>query len=413
MERNVMKKVRKLLLSLCVLGGLSTAALVPQMYAQKEVVSTLSMSEKQSIYNKVRKAKNLKFFPLEMRKSITSDSILGEVNFPNFDNSYGPVVTNNNEDGYFIYFESQGGNLVVRRTIVREQDLTESFDKRGPDVDLLPLPAPVLARIKKDTSPEVESIRKFGAALNAVLNDAYYLQTIDEADLKKGKYTGKVLITTSILFTLLPELTQGMTPEDLEIAKITGLPISKLKNLMTKGEVTNRSNSGECSGWNEGGLQINGESVAGTLVFNGLPNLAANQGAFVTKLSAVDDNLKLLKDRLHNYAQSKGVDVEDSAKKEYTTEQMALWSYVVIVDNYFEDLMGRGKAFDKLRAALEKGKVSSKSIDLRKGLKVKYIPAKTKSTAMNNLEPMESPMALIQKGSFHVSFSQNRNTHTV
>lgn len=412
MEKNVMEKMKKVLLSLCILGGLATAVALPQMYAQEEATSTLSASEKQSIYNDVCNAKNFKFLPPEIRKNITPDSIVGKIEFLNFDND-GPVIIKDDEKGYFVYFNEKAKQVILRRTLVREESLIEPFDKRGPNINMLPLQSPLVARVKKEASaPEVESMLKFGAALNAVLNDAYYLPLFKGSDVKQGKHTGKIVITPAVIFDPPSELTQDMTPEEIEIAQVIGLPMSSLKKLMDEGKVTHQSNSADCSGWNDGGAQINNSSVAGTLVFNAIPNAFSNDELISKKLSAVYNNLKTLKENLHTYAQSKGVDVEADAKtlKGYTTEQIMLWQYTIIVDNHFEDLMGNGKPFARLRDGVRKGKVPAASVDFRKMLKAKYTPVKAKRTAMNNA--LETNSNIIQKSSLQIIFPQSGKTYT-
>lgn len=240
MEKKNIK--RNLLLSLCVLGGLVTVTLVPQVNAQ-EIVSTISAVEQKSIYSQAIKAKNYGKIPKELRGAITPDTVLGPKSIKN--QLAANVVYYDKETGLILdLFQNK---ILARRIAATEADIFQPLPAfssvNAKNQPWFEIPTP----LKKELAKNSEKLAYY-ETMAKILNETWgkITQVPLVKPVRDSSDMGKVLDLLVYTKKQLPGITENMSEDEIEIRDKVGYTLdgtAKIPNLVLT------ASGSYCFGW--------------------------------------------------------------------------------------------------------------------------------------------------------------------
>lgn len=241
--------MKKILLSLCILGGLATTAFTQNTHVCWPEVSSLSPSEQQSIYNEVKDTfEYKKSFPKELKVLIKPETIMGRsTNQEDPANNNLIIIYQDKKDGLLMHIAKAEGKsyLYARRSKAIAKDITESVPVPNPKANHFPLPTSLIAQLKKEGS-----LNKFSLIfkiLNGNFELSLQMPALNTSKAKSGAYTGKVLDMPVFTFNNIPVVTKDMDMDEVRLREKLGFGFKSITELPN---LTLSSSGTDCTGWN-------------------------------------------------------------------------------------------------------------------------------------------------------------------
>lgn len=407
-----MKKMKKLLLSLCVLGSLATVSLTQNVYAAPEV-STLSPSEQQSIYQEVKKSNTYKDLPKDLRDLIKPETITGlSANHADPANNDLTLVFDDKEKGLLMHlFKADGQSYtIVRRNKATKDDIAEPVPAPNPKANHFPLPSQVISGLKKEGS--LDKFAPIVKILNENLELSLQTPALNPTKIKGGDYTGKLLDMPFFIFQNVGEVTKTMDADEAALREKLGFSFESITDI--PGLFLHTSGA-DCSGWNYVGPTINpplGEVTSDhaigsrSVVFTGEIHLGIIIEAQTLVLTSKAKYYKRLQENFHAMMRENGVEpgTDITKMRGESAEKMAWASLGNVLDNYINNL-------EKVMTKIKKDKPRGKSYSLAPALgKPNYKPAiNKKSKEISFVAPSNT---LISKGKLNYAQKQNMRSYT-
>lgn len=412
MGKSTMEKVRKLLLSLCVLASLATVSLTQNVYAAPEV-STLSPSEQQSIFQEVKKSNTYKNLPKDLRDLIKPETITGlSANHADPANNNLTLVFDDREKGLLIHLHKYEGRpyTLVRRNKVTKDDIAEPVPAPNPKANHFPLPSQVISGLKKEGS--LDKFAPIVKILNENLELSLQTPALNPTKVKGGDYTGKLLDMPVFIFQNVEEVTKTMDADEAALREKLGFSFESITDI--PGLFLHTSGK-DCTGWNYIDPAINpplGEVTSDhtlglpSIVFTGEIHLGILNEAQTVVLTSKVEYYTKLQENFHAMMRENGVEpgTDITKMRGESAEKMAWASLGNVLDNYINNL-------EKVMTKINKDKPRGKSYSLAPALgKPNYKPAiNKKSQEISFAVPSNT---LISKGKLNYVQKQNTRSYT-